>query len=109
MTHERTFRLLKSSGAFVILDRLNGRGRHHLGWHFHLAPGISAEPAGTTVVSLAAGERRWRLTMPPGLQIAVNPADYSPSYGMSVPCLAIDLSLQVVLSGELTFEFSVVT
>ena len=50
---------------------------------------------------------RWRLTTPPGLQIAVNPADYSPSYGMRVACLAIDLSLQVVLSGKLTFEFSI--
>ena len=107
VTHERTFRFLKSSGAFVIVDRLKGRGRHDLRWHFHLAPGISAEPAGSTVVSLAAGERRWRLTTPPGLRIAVNPADYSPSYGMKVACLAIDLSLQVVLSGKLTFEFSI--
>ena len=107
VTHERTFRFLKSSGALEIVDRLKGRGRHDLRWHFHLAPGISAEPAGSTVVSLADGERRWRLTLPPGLQMAVNPADYSPTYGVRVACLAIDLSLQVVLSGELTLEFSV--
>ena len=108
VTHERTFRFMKSSGALVIADRLKGRGRHDLRWHFHLAPGISAERASSTVVSLSAGERWWQLTMPPGLQIAVNPAYYSPSYGTKVACLAIDLSLQVVLSGKLTFEFSIV-
>ena len=107
VTHERTFRFLKSTGAVAIVDRLKGRGRHDLRWHFHLAPGISAEPAGSTVVSLAAGERRWQLTTPPGLQIAVNPVDYSPSYGVRIACVAIDLTLQVDLSDELTFEFSI--
>ena len=107
VTHQRTFRFLKSSGALEIVDRLNGRGRHELRWHFHLAPGISAEQAGSGVVSLIAGGRRWQLTTPPGLQITVNPAAYSPSYGVRVPCVAIDLSVQADLSGEQTFEFSI--
>ena len=72
VTHERTFRFVKSSGAFGIVDRQCGHGRHDLRWHFHLAPGIVAEPAGSNVVSLAAGERRWQLRTPPGLQVAVN-------------------------------------
>src|SRR6185295_18685959 len=43
ITHERTFTFRKDSGAVVIVDRLTGRGRHDLRWHFHLAPGVGAE------------------------------------------------------------------
>src|SRR6185295_12050783 len=52
VTHERTFRLLKPSGTLLIGDRLSGRGRHEVRWHFHLAPGVSAAPAGDTTVRL---------------------------------------------------------
>jgi hypothetical protein len=107
LTHERTFRFMKSSGGLLIVDRLSGRGRHDVRWHFHLAPGVCAEAADSGVVALTAGARRWQLRTPPGLQIAVNAARYSPSYGVDVSCLAIDLSLQDDFSGERRFEFSI--
>ena len=109
VTHERTFRLLKPSGTLVIVDRLSGRGRHDVRWHFHLAPGVSAARAGDTTVLLAAGAARWQLKTPANLAIEVQPAAYSPSYGVKVPCVAIDLSSQVDLGGERTWEFSIVS
>ena len=109
VTHERTFRLLKPSGTLLIVDRLSGRGRHDLRWHFHLAPGVSAVRAGETTVLLAAGRGRWQLKTPPNLAVEIQPAAYSPSYGVKVPCLAIDMSSQVDLAGERTWEFSIVS
>jgi uncharacterized heparinase superfamily protein len=78
-------------------------------WHFHLAPGVSAARAGDTTVLLAAGAARWQLKTPANLAIEVQPAAYSPSYGVKVPCVAIDLSSQVDLGGERTWEFSIVS
>ncbi len=105
VTHERTFRFLKPSGTLVIVDRLVGHGRHELRWHFHLAPGLSAERTGETTLLLAAAAGRWQLTVPPGLDISVRPAAYSPSYGVKAPCSAIDISSPVDLRGEGAFEF----
>jgi hypothetical protein len=70
---------------------------------------VSAVRAGEATVLLTAGSGRWRLTAPPGLAIEIRPAEYSPSYGVKVPCLAIDLSSQVDLGGERTWEFSIVS
>jgi hypothetical protein len=109
VTHERTFRLLKPSGTLLIVDRLSGRGRHDVRWHFHLAPGVSAARAGDSTVLLAAGPARWQLKTPANLAIEIQPAAYSPSYGVKVPCVAIDLWSQVDLGGERTWEFSIVS
>ena len=40
VTHHRALRLLRPSGALLILDRLEGAGEHELLWHFHCAPGV---------------------------------------------------------------------
>lgn len=107
VTHERTFRFVKSSGALAITDRLIGSGSHRLRWHFHLAPGISAESDGATAVKLIAGGRSWLLNAPAGLEVAIAPSVYSPSYGRCVECIAIDFSLDTDLPGERSFEFSI--
>jgi hypothetical protein len=109
VTHERRFRFEKTSGALLIVDRLIGRGRHAVRWHFHLAPGVAADRARDATVLLTAPTGRWRLIAPPGLTIAIEAAAYSPSYGVSVPCAALDLAARVDLAGERTWEFSIVS
>jgi len=108
VTHERTFRFEKASGTLSIADRLIGRGRHDLRWHFHLAPGVSAERARDATVSLMAPTGRWRLIAPPGLAFGSEAAAYSPSYGVKVPCAALDMSSRADVAGERTWEFSIV-
>jgi hypothetical protein len=116
VTHERTVQFTRQSGKLVIVDRLLGRGRHSLRWHFHLAPGVSAERAGGAAIALTAAARRpeasarpvvCALHVPSDVAIAIRPAAYSPSYGVQQPCLAIDLSADVDLDGERRWTFSI--
>ncbi len=67
---------------------------------------MSASRAQDATILLAASTGYWRLKAPPNLAITIQPAAYSPSYGVQVPCVAIDLSAQVDLGGERTWEFS---
>ena len=105
VTHERTFRFDKASGDLVVVDRLGGRGTHDLRWHFHLAPGVQAHASADTVALTTKG-RTCTLALPTGMSTAISPADYSPSYGVKVPCLAIELFQQVELAGERVWEFA---
>ena len=107
VTHERTFRLDKASGALVIADRLVGRGRHDVRGHFHLAPGVQAAQTGAGGVALTTGGRTWSLVVPADFAIAIGPAEYSPSYGVKVPCLAIDITATVDLSGERGWQIAI--
>jgi heparinase II/III-like protein len=109
VVHERTFRFAPASGNLAIVDRLIGRGRHDLRWHFHLSPGVLAVQSGTGRVALTAGGRTWTLVAPAGLSIAISPAACSPSYGVAIPCLAIDLLGEVRLAGEGAWEFAVLS
>ena len=72
-----------------------------------IAPGIEAARRGAATIVLSAGDRQWRLVIPAGLHVAIEPAEYSPSYGVKLPCVAIDVSLQETLGGELRYEFSI--
>jgi len=105
VAHERTFRFDKASGDLVVVDRLVGRGAHALRWHFHLAPGVQARADGGRVLLTAAGGT-WTLTMPAETTIEIVAADYSPSYGVKIPCLAIDARANVDLAGERAWEFA---
>jgi len=105
VTHERTFRFDRTSGDLVVVDRLAGRGAHDLRWHFHLAPGVQARADGGRVLLTAAG-RTWTLTPPAGTTVAIAAAEYSPSYGVKIPCLAIDASARVDLAGEREWEIA---
>jgi hypothetical protein len=106
VTHERTFRFTKESGRLAIVDRVTGRGRHQLRWHFHFAPGVYVQHVGTTIY-LAAGPAWCALRLPLDLEATVLPAEYSPSYGVKRSCFAIDLTVGVDLDGERTWEFSI--
>ena len=105
--HERTFRLLKPSGSLTIVDRLSGTGEHDVAWHFHLAPGVDAECADAATVALTTGGERLRLVMPAGLRTSISPSEYSPSYGVKVPCVALTLTSRVTLDGSRSYEFTI--
>ena len=107
VSHERTFRFTRTSGALVIVDRLAGRGPHQLRWHFHLAPGVAAERADDWTVRLTASAARCELRVPAGVSVAVQPAEYSPSYGVKHACLAVNVTATVDVDGERTFSFSI--
>jgi len=106
VTHERTLRLSKRSGALDIVDRLSGRGTHDLLWHFHLAPGVAVEP-GEHGMRLTAPGLEARLRFDSALHSAIEPAWYSPSYGVRLACAAINLTLRAAVDGERTWAFSV--
>jgi hypothetical protein len=107
VSHERRFRFTKSTGELVIVDRFSGVGAHTFRWHFHLAPGISAARSGATTVLLKGCGRQWQLMLPDRADAAIEPAGYSPSYGVNMPCVAVNISLQETLAGELHFTFSI--
>jgi hypothetical protein len=105
--HERKLRLQKSSGSLLLVDRLTGHGTHDLRWHFHLSPGVSVAGLDSTTLFLKVRRAHWRFVIPPGLEMSIEPAAYSPSYGVKAACFAIDLSLRITLDGDRTFMFSV--
>ena len=107
VTHERTLRLSKADGSLAITDRLTGRGEHDLRWHFHLAPGVRADVEEASTVRLVAGTRTFRLRGPAGLAVSIRDAFYSPSYGVKVPCLAIDAVMRATLDGTSTWDFAI--
>jgi hypothetical protein len=106
VTHERTFRLVKQDGSLSVTDQLTGRGGHDVRWHFHLAPGIGAELAVAGTVRLSAAGRTWHLRLPPDLTTSISDAEYSPSYGVKLRCLAIDAAMHVALDGTASWTFS---
>jgi hypothetical protein len=107
VVHERTLRLAMATGSLTIVDRLDGSGRHALTWHFHLAPGVTIRPAGAGVCALDAGGHRWRLSADPALTPSIVDAWYSPSYGVRVPCKALDLSATHDVAANRTYRFAI--
>ena len=93
VTHDRAFRVLKDEGALCIVDRFTGSGRHALRWHFHFAPGVVIEQTAPSEVTLTAGAQRWRFQASGDLSVTMTDAWYSPSYGVRLPCRAINLSM----------------
>ena len=109
VTHQRTVGLDKRSGGVRIVDRLDGAGVHDLRWHFHFAPGVAAEPAAAGTIVLTAADRRFTLRCPPDLHISIHQAAYSPSYGVTIPCRAVDLSTRAAVDGGRQWEFEIVS
>ena len=107
VVHERSFELARGKGTLSITDRLEGSGTHKLSWHFHLAPAVE--------VTLEAGEIRlfqkeagmhWQLTVPANVMVSCFPAWYSPSYGIRIPCQALELESEVVLPSGASWNFT---
>jgi uncharacterized heparinase superfamily protein len=106
VTQERTFRLRKDSGTLDIIDRFVGEGDHQVRWHFHLAPAVDATPIADTVIELSTGRVRCSLHLPGSMSPSITPAWYSPSYGVRIPCLAVDLTTRIRLAGESVWQFA---
>jgi len=107
VTHERSFQVNTASGALRIADRLRGRGTHEIRWHFHLAPGVSARTGDGEILLERAGRAAWSMRLPSGLAVDIEPASYSPSYGVRIPASAITLRARIAFAGqhEWTFTF----
>jgi hypothetical protein len=99
VTHERRFRFERATARLAIDDRFEGRGRHMLRWHFHLAPGVAASRVDDGFL-LEAGGIGVALRVPAGAAAAVSNGWYSGSYGVRVACPTIDLREEVELDGE---------
>jgi hypothetical protein len=106
--HERRFHFSRDNGALTIVDVLQGRGTHRLEWHFHFAPGVTIAIAEPDVVHVAASGARLQLTAPAGLTSTIATGWYSPSYGVRVPCMVLDLEATELLAGirHYTFQLS---
>ncbi len=107
VTHERTLRFDRRTGGLAIVDRLAGRGRHDVRWHFHLAPGVAAALADPQRIVLTDGGRAYAFNLPPDLTARIQPAEYSPSYGVRRACVAVDLATTAILEGAREWEFSI--
>jgi uncharacterized heparinase superfamily protein len=105
VTHQRTFRMDKTSGRLRIIDRVDGTGSHEIRWHFHLAPDVVARVVDERSVTLRTGDEEWVLQWSGDLRPVVAPAKYSPSYGVERPCSAVDLSTTIELLGKQEWEF----
>jgi hypothetical protein len=106
VVHERRFELNRKTGVLAIDDRLEGAGPHKLGWHFHLAPGVEAT-LGTGAIRLWRKETdaKWQLTVPANANVRCVPAWYSPSYGVRIPCQALELEAEVALPNDACWHF----
>jgi hypothetical protein len=108
LVHNRRFRLRLVDGALIIDDKVDGQGRYTLRWHFHFAPGVTIGMAGTDVVEIAASDTRLKMTLPNGMTAAIAAGWYSPSYGVRVPCMVLDLQTADLVDQDrqYTFELS---
>jgi hypothetical protein len=100
LTHERTWTIEPASGALAIRDRLHGatgRRQYRVGWHFHFAPGVHVEASGAGAGAFTVFSQANALTFrtDASLEARVSDAWYSPSYGVRLPCLAVDCSAEL--------------
>lgn len=107
VTHDRLFTFDLQRGDLAITDRLSGSGAHRLEWHFHFAPGVTVRAAGSGTFELAAAGRSWQFVAPANLAYRVSDASYSPSFGVKVPCRALDMSLDAELTGPIETSFMI--
>ena len=109
VVHERSFALSRLNGTLTIDDVVDGRGTHRVRWHFHFAPGADVSQAGVGRFVIRAGNISVELTAPPTLGAAIDSAWYSPSYGVRIPCLTLDLEADVALDGRREYQFRIVS
>lgn len=103
--HERVLRFLRGPGVLLILDRLLGAGSHRLAWHFHAAPGVHLSRPTARRVQFQGAGRPLVLEHPAELAGDPRTSEYSPSYGVRVPCFAVDLETNAARSAETHWGF----
>jgi hypothetical protein len=105
--HERTFAWSRTTRLLEITDVLEGVGQHRLRWHFHFAPGLDVRPGATGALDIHTRTTVVRLTPPRELHAVVVPAWYSPSYGVRLPCAAVEFDALNTRSGRSEYKFSI--
>ena len=106
VVHERQFSFNLQQASLAIRDRLTGAAAHRLVWHFHCAPSVEVQQAGTRNCLLRTAGGDVHLSWTGDLQCEVADAFYSPSYGVKVPCRAIALSCEADLTAEAEWSFA---
>lgn len=107
VTHKRNFVLSLSNDTLSITDHLEGGGSHKLKWHFHLAPAVEVTVhAGIIRLSNNAAKAQYQLTVPANVTISFGSAWYSPSYGVRIPCQALELETEAVLPNDVSWNFT---
>lgn len=109
IVHERAFRLLRSDGSLVITDLLEGRGTHALRWHFHFAPGVAIQMAAPDMLDISAYHSRLQMMLPPGLAPSIASGWYSPSYGVRLPCVVLEVEAVEAIGGRREYTFQLTT
>ena len=104
VTHTRHFRLRQRT--LTVTDLVDGAGPHVLRWHFHFDSHVDVTPNEAGIFELRVGAVTVRLAAPLGLSCDVVPAWQSPSYGVRVPCRALNLETTAQLESGVPREYS---
>jgi hypothetical protein len=105
LVHERQFKVMKSDGSLAIVDRFAGNGAHHICWHFHFAPGVTVAIAAPDAIAIATSSNALLMSLPSGVQTAIGAGWYSPSYGVRLPCVMLDLDIVEGMAGRREYAF----
>jgi hypothetical protein len=105
VVHARRFRFDRKTRRLEIRDTLDGRGKHLLEWHFHLDPAVVVGEEGDGSLVLLSGGIRCRLSTGLPVKASLGSAEYSPSYGVRVPCRTVDFRWEATLEGKLEVGF----
>jgi Heparinase II/III-like protein/Heparinase II/III N-terminus len=108
VVHQRAFRFVPETGALTVLDMLTGRGTHRLRWHFHFAPGVSVVPRGPGRFDMERSGATLTMSAPPELRPVVVPAWYSPSYGVRLECVALELETTASIEPRRDYLFELI-
>jgi len=107
VVHERTFTLGRRDGRLRIVDTLIGSGAHRLRWHFHFAPWVEVTMRAPGVFDIRKDAVFRQLTAPSELRAVTTSAWYSPSYGVRLPCVALDLDEETDIDGRRQYAFQI--
>ena len=108
LSHERLFRLWKSSNILMIQDELSGNGCHALQWNFHFDPEVHIEQAEENVYFLETSDLALWFGWHDGVHAPTSSlieSWYSPSYGIKKPCTSIQMNLKIDITHHSQFSF----
>ena len=108
VAHTRRCAVAHQSARVVVVDRLDGAGKHLLTWRFHLDPAVRASINGYDV-ELSSGDRSvWLMPDATAARLSLSLEDgwVSPGYGVKVPATVVVWSGTVSLPVEASFLFA---
>ncbi len=105
--HHRVWRLTET--GLTVIDRVEGRGMHHLEARFHLAPGHHAEISAEGVIRVTHDQSAQVLTLrAEGARITLARSSWHPQFGQNLPNTVICLQAETELPAMIhtTFDWS---